>query len=118
MNVMVKEEHVYNKHLSTGPVKVRVKLRNVRKQLGMLNKSLDESIIVENRTDTSHLFICPLYCPVYNMPCDAMFRVTDQQFFIDQVSNRNCPYAPRAVSPVDPLVQCEKTRVKVEGAYG
>eukprot|EP00090_Calanus_glacialis_P023907 TRINITY_DN37072_c0_g1_i1.p1 TRINITY_DN37072_c0_g1~~TRINITY_DN37072_c0_g1_i1.p1 ORF type:complete len:864 (-),score=244.90 TRINITY_DN37072_c0_g1_i1:139-2730(-) len=108
MAVRVKEEHDFNKYLATGPVKVRVKMRNVRKQLGMLNKTLDESIIVETRTDTSHPFICPFYCPVYNVPCDAMFRVTDQQFFIEHVSNRNCPYAPRAVSPVEPLVQCEK----------
>jgi len=108
MAVRVKEEHDYNKYLATGPVKVRVKMRNVRKQLGMLNKALDESIIVETRTETSHPFICPFYCPVYNVPCDAMFRVTDQQFFIEHVSNRNCPYAPRAVSPVEPLVKCEK----------
>jgi len=108
MAVLVKEEHDYNKYLAEGPVKTRVKMRNVRKQLGLMSRPTLDSVIVERRTETSHPFICPFYCPVYNVPCEAMFRVTEQEFFIEHVSNKNCPYAPRSDSPVEPLVRCDK----------
>ena len=108
MSVEVKEDHAFNKYWASGAIKVRIKLRNVRKQLGMLNRALDDPIIVEQRTENSHPFICPFYCPVYNVPCDAMFRVTEQQFFIEHVSNKNCPYAPKFNVPVEQQVRCNK----------
>merc|ERR1719318_689124 len=108
MAVLVKEEHDFNNCLAHGPVKTRVKMRNVRKQLGLLNKPMFEPIIVEKRSESTHPFICPFYCPVYNVPCEAMFKVTEQEYFMEHVSNKNCPYAPRNDPPVEYMIQCEK----------
>ena len=110
MAVLVKEEHDFNRILATGPVKTRVKMRNVRKQLGLLDKPMLESIIVERRSESTHPLICPFFCPIYNVPCEAMFKVNEREFFIEHVTKGNCPYAPRhdPFAAVEPVVKCDK----------
>jgi len=74
-----------------------------------------ESIIVESRSESTHPYICPFFCPIYNVPCEAMFKANEQKYFIEHVTKGNCPYAARndPMAPIEPMVRCEKCSVEI-----
>jgi len=95
--------------------KMRVAMRNVRRQLGMLYTPIDKPLEVENRSTLSHPLQCSWACPWSGERCQAAFREKDYHLS-EHHSSYTCPYRPpckpspatRLQQPWEPTLECSR----------
>lgn len=75
--------------------KMNVKMRNIRKIFGLLDKPMNHPILVENRDEETHPLPCPFNCPIYGVPCEARFKISHSKDWYEHVREGWCPYDPR-----------------------
>ena len=98
MRIKIEDKHLLANYVSSGNgnIKCFVKMRNVWKQMKMMDMPMTASVTVETRTPQSHPLICPFADPITNEPCTVAFKQSEVKYFNEHVIQGQCPFSQQS----------------------